>query len=443
MLLTDHTPDKQQTRIAYCHPALRIAALILLLLGLGVEQGIADETSIQHNLVLPSGEEIPFEVFGQGNRLRVLWIAPNFGIRPRHRHVAEALGQRGMEVWQVDLPEALFQPANSDTLRQIPPGMVADIITALSDHGRHPVLVISSIYGAIPALRGIHAWQTRYPKPGVLIGAIFFTPYFFTHVPALGATPTFIPELYATNIPIYIFEAEKNGNRWHLPAMQSALQQHAPVYTEIMGGVTSLFYEDDSSAQTLAMLEVIPDKIIRATGILRQHKTPLTAISLPEAIAIPDTTQTQLDSRLQPYRGNIHPQPILLQDARGHRFELKNFRNRITLINFWASWCPPCVDEIPSLNRLKKKMAGKPFDLISVNYAESPEHIRTFMKKVAVDFPVLVDPNGQLTGKWNVVAFPSTFVIGPDGRIHYGVNAAIHWDTPEVIEQLEQLLTGK
>jgi peroxiredoxin len=85
-------------------------------------------------------------------------------------------------------------------------------------------------------------------------------------------------------------------------------------------------------------------------------------------------------------------------------------------------------------------MQGKPFQLISVNYAEAPEVIRSFLSMVNVDFPVLVDPGGQLAGQWKVVAFPSTFVIGPDGKIHYGVNAGIHWDTEEVIRQLNQLL---
>ena len=62
------------------------------------------------------------------------------------------------------------------------------------------------------------------------------------------------------------------------------------------------------------------------------------------------------------------------------------------------------------------------------------------MGKVAVDFPVLVDPDGKLSGQWKVVTFPSTFVIGPDGRIHYGANAAIHWDAPEVVQQIKRLV---
>ena len=417
------------------HPARLL--VLLLLVPLGVAAGPKSR-----ELHLPSGEDIGFEVYGEGNRLRVLWIAPNFGLQPRHREVAAALGRRGMEVWQVDLPEARFEPTSTETLRRIPGELVADIITALSEGGRHPVLVISSVYGAIPALRGIRAWQGRHPEPGVLVGAILFSPYFYTHVPELGQAPTFIPELSATNVPVYIFQAAKNGNRWHLPAMLTDLQRHAPVYTEIMDGVTALFYEGDDAAATRAMLQRIPDRILRAVEVLQRHDTPLTALPLPATTTEPGKT-SHLDSRLKPYRGSVQPEPFVLQDVEGRPFRRDNFTGRITVINFWASWCPPCVEEIPSLNRLKQKMQGKPFELISINYAEDPDHIRAFMKKVAVDFPVLVDPDGRLTARWQVVAFPSTFVIGPDGTIRYGVNAAIQWDTPEVIRQLEALLVAK
>ena len=101
------------------------------------------------------------------------------------------------------------------------------------------------------------------------------------------------------------------------------------------------------------------------------------------------------------------------------------------------------MEEIPSLNRLKQAMQDKSFQLISINYAEPAEKIHDFLTQVNVDFPVLLDPGGKLTGQWKVLAFPSTFVIGPDGNIQFGVNAGIHWDTDEVIQQLKALLPNR
>jgi len=420
--------------------------LCIISLVIASSNSIAEEHSIQRSLTLSSGEEIAAEVFGyqdnKKNLLRILWIAPSFGIHKRHRQLAERLsqqkiGHQNIEVWQVDLADALFLTKSAQSLREIPGKLVADLVVSLSQNHQHETLIISSSYGAIPAICGIHAWQTRRPKHASLIGAILFSPAFFTHVPQLGATPSFIPELKATTAPIHIFQAGKNSTRWHLPAMLEQLQD-APVSTEILNGVISLFYNKDTASGTLSALENAPKKIKQAINKLRQHKMPLNARPITSTMAT--TKSSGLDAQLKPYQGSVKPSPILLKDTNGKSFHVDNFKGQVTLINFWASWCTPCIKEIPSLNRLKQKMQGKPFRLISINYAEDPIRILEFMKEVNVDFPVLLDLDGQIAGKWKVVAFPSTFVIGPDGEIHAGVNAAIHWDTENVIGQLNQLI---
>ncbi len=389
-------------------------------------------------VTLSSGEEITLEGYGNSSPLQILWIASTPGIKPRLRHVARDLAQHNMQVWLVDLAESLFLPHSTQALRTIPAAVVAELIDTLPENAQSSLLVVSNSYGAIPALRGIHAWQSQPARSARLIGVVLFSPNFFTHVPTLGSRPSFIPELAATNVPIYLYQEAKNGNRWHLPAVLEVLQQHAPVYTEILPGVTSMFYGEDQTPETLAVLQAMPSRIQHAVNLLEQHEVP--AQALPVTANTPPETNSGLDSQLKPYRGDVQAQPFSLEDATGKRIEVQSFKDRVTVINFWASWCSPCVEEIPSLNRLAQNMQGKAFQLISINYAESPEHIRQFMRKVAVDFPVLVDPSGKLAGEWKVVAFPSTFVIGPDGKIRYGVNAAIHWDTPEVQQLINQLL---
>jgi thiol-disulfide isomerase/thioredoxin len=416
----------------------RVIGTMVLFLLIVYQVPASSNSGIEKTVTLSSGEEVSAEVFGKTKQLRILWIASTPGIKPRQRQVARSLAQNNMEVWLVDLAESLFLPHSTQALRSIPAAVVADLIGSLSQDSPNRVLIISNSYGAIPALRGIHAWQSQQPKQTSLVGAVFFSPNFFTHVPTLGSNPSFIPELEVTNVPVYIYQAAKNGNRWHLPAVLDALQQNATVYTEILPGVTSMFYDEDQAVETLAALQIMPERINRAVTILARHGTPRVAIPLATTVA--KESISGLDSQLQPYRGNIKPQPFALRDADGKLFEVKSFQGRVTLVNFWATWCPPCVEEIPSLNRLKQIMQGKAFQLISINYAESPQHIREFMRKVAVDFPVLVDPDGKLSAQWKVVAFPSTFVIGSDGSIHYGANAAIHWDVPEVIQQINQLL---
>ncbi|MDT8382844.1 MAG: TlpA disulfide reductase family protein [Gammaproteobacteria bacterium] len=419
---------------------LSAIGLLGLLLSLG-SMANAQHSGVAQTLTTATGDDIVFEVFkspGPDIRLRVLWIAPGFGIDIRHQQTATALASQGVEVWLVDLTEALFLTKGASSLRKIPGQLVADLINGLIEHDgdRAEVLVISSSYGAIPAIRGIHAWQSQTPKPTGLLGSVLYSPSFFSQVPELGLEPEFIPELAASNMPMYIFQAANNANRWHLPAVLEELK-NAVVYAELLKDVMSVFYRKDTSPNTLQSFENAPAMILRAAQQLRQHGAPPAALPLATTKSTP---RSGLNTQLRPYAGIVEPGPIHLRDASERLFDIKDYQGRVTVINFWASWCPPCVEEIPSLNRLKQAMQGKPFELISVNYAETAETIRDFLQQVDVDFPVLLDPGGQLTGQWKVVAFPSTFVIGTDGKIRYGVNAGIHWDTPQVIQQINELL---
>ncbi|MBL1275133.1 MAG: TlpA family protein disulfide reductase [Ectothiorhodospiraceae bacterium] len=418
----------------------------------------AGEASISVSVSTHSGDDISFDVFKSTRKkaaLRVLWIAPGFGIDPRLRQTAEALAKQGTEVWLIDLADALFMTKGARSLRDIPAELVADLITAIIAHNNRntDLLVVSSTYGAIPAIRGVRAWQaqtvrsktTRKPGSPTLLGTVLFSPSFFSYIPELGKAPVFIPELAATNAPLYIFQAENNGNRWSLSAVLAQLTS-APVFVEMLQDVLSVFYQRDTAPETLTQLKNAPKMILRAARLLRRESMPQKPLPLSTASTTTPTTtvsrpsKSGLNTGLKPYTGDATARPIRLTDAKGRHFDIHDYRGKVTLINFWATWCPPCVKEIPSLNRLKQAMNGKPFQLISVNYAESANDIRAFLDNVNVDFPVLIDPGGKLTSQWKVLAFPSTFVIGPDGNIQYGVNAGIHWDTEAIIAQLNNLL---
>ena len=134
---------------------------------------------------------------------------------------------------------------------------------------------------------------------------------------------------------------------------------------------------------------------------------------------------------------------IDLYDSNKQHYLRKDYSGKVTIVNFWASWYPPCVEEIPSLNRLRKQMENDNMELISINYAEDPARIHQFLKNVNVEFPVLMDATGEVAAQWKVYVYPSTFVIDSNGKIRYGINAAIHWDSPEVITKLRALLPPK
>ena len=177
-----------------------------------------------------------------------------------------------------------------------------------------------------------------------------------------------------------------------------------------------------------------PDRLMTAARLLAATPRP----------QVPAPVKLDADRPTAPAYGLIErpgrPAPDLaLGDALGKRHAVAEDRGRGTLVDFWATGCPPCVHEIPSMNRLAAAHPPGEFAIVSVNFKESPAHVRAFMGKVAVDFPVLMDEDGAASARWGVFAFPSSFILDRQGRIRYSVNTAIEWDTPEVRVVIDRL----
>lgn len=388
-------------------------------------------------------EEFSLTRFTADGEHLVLWVTPGFGSEVRAHNVARSLAQKGIEVWSVNVLENLFIPVSVNSLRSLDGRYISALISEAHRQSGKQVTLMTRSYGALPVLRAARLWQMQGENDNpssYLSGAILISPELYSEIPPLGQPPVYDPVASATNIPIMLYQGDKRGNRWQLDTTLEKLQAGgAPVHLKIMPGVTGLFYEEDIASETFDMLRKMPAEIARSLPILAKTPTPVTAAPIAD---IQQPLQKNLDLSLQPFKGQMSPLAIDLMSVNGKPFKRKSYDGKVTVINFWASWCGPCVEEIPALNRLRQSMLGKPFELISINYAEKPEQILEFMQMVDVDFPVLVDLDGQFSSNWNVLVYPATFVIGPDSRIAYGVNGAIEWDSPDVINQLNALLPG-
>ncbi|MCG6864716.1 MAG: TlpA family protein disulfide reductase [Thiogranum sp.] len=143
---------------------------------------------------------------------------------------------------------------------------------------------------------------------------------------------------------------------------------------------------------------------------------------------------------LNPYHGFDEAPALSLQDL-GHRVHsLAEYRGRVVLVNFWASWCGPCVIEMPSMQRLQKAMTGKPFSILAVNVAESRVKVWNFAAKLGIEFPLLLDRDGQAASDWQVDVYPSSFLLDRQGRIQYVAYGARKWDGAEMIRTIDGLL---
>ncbi|MCU7834101.1 MAG: TlpA family protein disulfide reductase [gamma proteobacterium symbiont of Taylorina sp.] len=381
--------------------------------------------------------DISVERFASSGQYLILWLAPEYGLRKNHHFMARQLTEQKIEVWLSNIVESLYLPQSTNSLKQLDGKYVADLIDYAHKTTGKKIIIAGDSYAALNVLNGAHQWQQRHQQSPALIGAILFTPSLYAFIPSLGLPPEFMPIASATNIPMMIYQAQKSGNITQFKHLLEQLQQHDnPVYSKTVPNIRSLFYSEEPTEEIINHIKLLSSNIRKMITVLEKHDIP----DEPVPMKYIKINNSGVDHSIKVFKGNEIPNAIKLVDAYGNTFSKNDFKGQITIVNFWATWCPPCVQEIPSLNRLKKKMAGVPFELISINYAEDKATILEFMEKVNVEFPVLLDQNGDFAKKWNVITYPSTFIIDPTGKIKYGVNAAIEWDEPEFIDKIKSLL---
>jgi len=135
------------------------------------------------------------------------------------------------------------------------------------------------------------------------------------------------------------------------------------------------------------------------------------------------------------------PAPELkAQDLVGAPKNLADYRGKVVLLNFWASWCPPCLREMPSMERLRMKMAGRPLEIVALDSAETPDEVSAYLSRMKLGFPVLLDPDGSNTRRWKVFALPTTFLLDGAGRVRYVLTGPTEWDEGEALQVIELLL---
>lgn len=135
------------------------------------------------------------------------------------------------------------------------------------------------------------------------------------------------------------------------------------------------------------------------------------------------------------------PAPALrATDLKGVPKTLADYRGKVVLLNFWASWCPPCLREMPSLERLRAKMAGRPLEIVALDSAETAEEVNAYLAKMQLGFPILLDPDGSNTKRWKVFALPTTFLLDPEGRVRHVLTGPTEWDEGEALDVIEAML---
>ncbi|MEX1256814.1 MAG: TlpA disulfide reductase family protein [Gemmatimonadota bacterium] len=134
----------------------------------------------------------------------------------------------------------------------------------------------------------------------------------------------------------------------------------------------------------------------------------------------------------------------------GQPRSLEDFGDKVVLLNIWATWCPPCIEELPSMQRLYEALQGEPFEIVAVSVDATlgqadPDgkiggNVGEFVRSFGLTFPILHDPGGEIRYTYKTTALPESFLIRRDGIVHRKVSGGTEWDTPAWIEEIRRLM---
>ena len=132
-----------------------------------------------------------------------------------------------------------------------------------------------------------------------------------------------------------------------------------------------------------------------------------------------------------------------LTDMDGEQHTLDDYRGKVIMLNLWATWCPPCLREIPSMESIFQDLKDKGFVVLAVNQFETPDHVFAYMGQLSVypTFPVLFDRDSQVSELYGVKGLPTTLLINKQGQVAYRALGGRDFDHPRVRAIVNQLLT--
>jgi thiol-disulfide isomerase/thioredoxin len=145
-------------------------------------------------------------------------------------------------------------------------------------------------------------------------------------------------------------------------------------------------------------------------------------------------------SQLDPVEPPREAPALSLPDTKGENHHLVEYRGKVVLVNFWTTWCAPCLVEMPGLQRLARRLSAAPFALLTVNVGESKAKVFRFRRLTGFRENVLLDLEGETFAAWEASVYPTSFLVDKRGRVRYRVVGALDWDGAEAAEVIEALL---
>ena len=135
------------------------------------------------------------------------------------------------------------------------------------------------------------------------------------------------------------------------------------------------------------------------------------------------------------------PDVSVVSLVNGSTLKLSELKGKVVLLNFWATWCPPCREEIPSMIKLNRLMTGKPFQMVAVSIDEGGKPaVESFFKETGFSLPTYLDENGASAKSYGITGVPESFIIDKQGVLVKKIIGGFSWDSPEAVSFLEGLM---
>jgi peroxiredoxin len=163
--------------------------------------------------------------------------------------------------------------------------------------------------------------------------------------------------------------------------------------------------------------------------------------------AAPAWSQSKINFKvipiLQPMKDTAPTPDFSLTNAEGKKISLKDFRGKILFLNFWATWCEPCRDEMPAMEKLYQEFRDKNFTVLAVNVKDRRQEALAFVKELKLTYPIAFDPNAEVASLYGAWGLPTTYIIGPKGEgLARGWGPA-EWHSPAARNLFKELLEEK
>jgi thiol-disulfide isomerase/thioredoxin len=165
------------------------------------------------------------------------------------------------------------------------------------------------------------------------------------------------------------------------------------------------------------------------------------ALIVPAAMPAAELSYEEIrEVGLQPIQAGTESIDFELETLAGGTRSLNSFKGKVVFLNFWATWCGPCRQEMPSMERLYQRLKGKGLEIVAVNLHEDKATVQKFIDEYKLTFPVLLDKNGRVGSTYGTRSIPTTYIIDRKGFVVAGTIGTREWDSDEYVRFFERLL---